>query len=155
MIDALYAYLFWILLAITTSAAWIWGGQPGALFTPERTTATLFVIAAVATLLFLPPEGSRYRRVETGALAIDVLLTIALVCIAVRADRWWPIWVTAFQLVSTIAHFARWASGSPDPAGYQIIEQVSSYPTQIGLAVGIWCQHRRMEVRHAGRTSGS
>ena len=103
---------------------------------PERLVAFLFVTAAMAsTLMPFDPEKT-YHSVNWGVLAVDLLLFIALVAVAARADRFWPMWIAALQLIELAVHGVR----AYDPQLWAIVYGRAvgelSYPMLLLLVIG-------------------
>lgn len=118
--------LFFILLSAAVASGWLWGGLP------ERIGAVFHLaLASIQGTLYilLPPS---FLSVDTLALGIDCLGLLAFGWLALRANRFWPIWAAAFQLVSLAGHFARWVQMEIEPLAYVILK---SYPTAFGLVV--------------------
>src|SRR5690606_4716121 len=81
---------------------------------PERLCAAVLVgmQGADAVLHAVAGRGALYHSVDTGHLAIDLVAALAFLLIAVNANRIYPLWMAAFQLISVLAHFARQASAT-------------------------------------------
>src|SRR5690606_33409118 len=94
------------LLAITLAASLRWGAGP------ERLCAAVIVgmQGADAVLHAVADRGAVYHSVDAGHLAIDASAALAFLLIAVNANRIYPLWIAALQLISVLAHFARQAS---------------------------------------------
>ncbi|HYN45718.1 MAG TPA: hypothetical protein VES64_03410, partial [Allosphingosinicella sp.] len=60
---------------------------------PEKVTAILFTLGAYYTVAALSESIPRFRSVEVEVLIVDLFLLVALVALALRADRFWPLWV--------------------------------------------------------------
>jgi hypothetical protein len=125
----------------------LWGGPP------ERFVALLYVLAVAGSKLLKSAPAIDFHQVETGVFAVDLALLLALAAVTLRVGRWWLIWVTAFQLISTLGHLARLVDTGMTPLAYGLMESASSYPALIGLGVGI-VQHRR-RVRAAAAAGRS
>ena len=136
MWQTVYFAGFWVLLPLTFMAALRWGGWP------ERTVATMYVIAALCTLLVLTAPD-RFNRIEPALMAADIILLIGLAFVAVRSDHWWPACATALQFLSVLAHLGKALNPNLLRLGYQLMEQASSYPTLIVLTFGIVTHRRR------------
>ena len=48
-----------------------------------------------------------YAHVEGGALLVDLAVLAAFVAVALRSDRFWPLWVAGLQLTTSVAHFLK------------------------------------------------
>lgn len=128
---------FWTVLMITAAAAWIWGGRP------EKAVASMYVAAAVGTILVRPAMTIRYGSVEVSVFAIDVLLLIGLTIVVVRSDRWWTVCATALQSLTVLAHVGRMFNPHLWRLGYQMMAEWAAWPTLFLLAYGIWSAGRR------------
>ena len=119
--------------------AWKWGGLD------ERLAAGGFVIATIATNV---SDANAFVRTETGILMIDVLLFFGLLVLALRSDRFWPMWAAAFQLVGTMFHFASMAETGNFAWAYYIALIFWTYPVFIALGLGTWFEgrHRRRDA---------
>ena len=125
--------LFIVALAICCGAAF-WLGRDS-----ERITAAMLIAAAtlsplVQTSNFLHPEG--------GILLIDLLLLAYLLVLALRSDRFWPLWAAGFQVVGTLIHVARLVDASVWPSAYATAEVFWSYPVLLALGLGTWLEAR-------------
>jgi hypothetical protein len=123
------------LFAVLSSCgmAFRWGGFD------ERLAAFGFIIATAASQLATPGQ---YASTETGLLAIDGLLLIALIALALRSDRFWPMWAAAFQLVGTTVHLASMTETGDFAWAYAVGLIFWSYPVLIALAAGTWLEGR-------------
>jgi len=109
---------------------------------PERVAAGLQVAAYAATLaLNRLVDGSEYLRVAAGTAALDLLLLVALVLLAWRSTRFWPLWIAGWQAAAIIAHSAKMADPGMLPTGYAFLEQVWAYLMLPTTATGAW-RHR-------------
>lgn len=136
MLVLVYVYLFDVLLLVAFAAAWRWGGGT------ERGLATGYLAAAVASIALGSRGAGSWQALEYGSLAIDGVLLCALVGFAMRTGRSWIVMSAAFQLISTLAHFAKWTGADMRTLGYSLMEGASSYPTVLLLMWGVW-EHRR------------
>jgi hypothetical protein len=71
---------------------------------------------------------------------------VAFVAIALRSDRFWPLWVAGLQLTISMSHFLKAVEPHLMPLAYAAAERFWSYPTLIIIAVAAWRQHRRRMV---------
>ena len=73
----------------------------------ERLAAAICVFATIATRLVLSPTPERYSGVEIGVFLVDFLTLAGFVAIALRTDRFWPLWVAGLQLTTLVAHMLK------------------------------------------------
>ena len=130
-------YYFTALLFVCCLYAFVAGGGP------ERAGAAAYGVACIAShLAFSAPL--RFRSVETGVFIVDVLVFAAFVILALRANRFWPIWVSALLGLGVLAHLARWTGPSAVPWAYQFIMSIWSYPILAIIAIGTFNHRRRL-----------
>jgi hypothetical protein len=128
--------LFLILMALCCGYALARGGAP------ERYAAGLQIGAFVLTLLVHRLfEGQAFQVISLGTAAIDVVLLLALIVLAWRSTRFWPLWIAGWQLAAIVAHLAKLLDPAMLPAGYAIQAQIWAYPMLVATAAGAW-RHR-------------
>ncbi len=139
-------YPFVALLALTTLyALWAGGG-------PERIGAAVYAVSVAATHLILTAHTQRWLNVETGVFIVDVVTFLAFVPIALRADRFWPLWVSAFLGLGVLGHVARMVGPDTFWWAYAVVLTIWSYPILALLALGTFL-HRRRLARHGADRS--
>lgn len=130
------ALFFTLLLAICGYA--LWRGHRD-----ERIVAAACLIATLATRYVISPPGTRYDNIETGLMLVDVGMLITFVFIALRSDRFWPLWVAGLQLTMTMAHVLKAVDLELLPKAYAAAAIFWSYPILLILAVATWRGRRR------------
>ncbi|RTL14427.1 MAG: hypothetical protein EKK50_15720, partial [Sphingomonadaceae bacterium] len=94
-----HVIVFNALLLIACGYAFLMGGAP------ERWTALVFVGSAFATFLAPFYDSLRpFRHVEPALLLVDLIMLVGLLVIALRADRYWPLYVSALHLITLAIH---------------------------------------------------
>jgi len=131
-------YYFPALLLICCLYAFVAGGSP------ERIGAASYAIACIATRLLFAMQSTKFRSVEFGVFIVDVLVFVAFVILALRANRFWPIWIGALLGLGVLAHLARWAGPGTIPWAYQLVASIWSYPILAIIAIGTWRHQRRL-----------
>ena len=134
---SIYFIFFWSSLSVVSFACFRWGEEP------ERVVAGMFVAAAIATPLVRSAIAFRYRDVEVGVLLVDACLLAGLVWITVRVDRWWPLCVTALQLITFLSHVGKAVNPSLWRYGYQLMATWAAWPMVSILALGVLRCHLR------------
>lgn len=109
---------------------------------PEKLAATAMIIATAGTF-WVGLSNPSYRGVQWEMLSIDIGLFLALSILAGAADRFWPIWLAAFQLVAVAAHGVSAYNPSILPVAYWWIVGKISYPMLAILAIGTMRHHLR------------
>lgn len=134
----IHIYVFNICLVLACAYAFWRGGGP------ERSTAAIFLIAATAT--FWRPDALR-DDVQAVLLAIDIVTLLSLVAIALTANRYWPLYVAALQLLTIAIHGVKAYDDQLPQWMYISANGKLAYPTLILLAIGAMRHHHRI-LRH-------
>tara|TARA_R110001606_G_scaffold215047_2_gene362932 strand:- start:6770 stop:7210 length:441 start_codon:yes stop_codon:yes gene_type:complete len=113
---------------------------------PERWVACV-VIGMVAldpaVHLFTPLE---YATLDPGHLVIDLVAWTGLVAIALRANRFWPLWVVSLQTIALVSHATRLLDVTIQPKAYMIMQIGSSYPLLAALMIGTFFHQKRLKA---------
>ena len=110
--------------------------------------AIVTLVASFATLLLF----RTYSEVEFGVLIVDVLTFLAFAAVALKSDRFWPLWISGLQLTTTFGHLLKAFEDQLVPIAYAVALRSWSYPIQIILAVAVW-RTRRDRSEGEGATS--
>lgn len=129
-------YIFWTVLLLVCGYAFARGQRD------ERLAAATCLLATLATRFAISPLHGRYGGLESGLLAIDVLVLAAFVAIALRSERFWPLWIAGFQLTGSLAHLLKAIEWDLLPRAYAAAAVFWSYPILLVLAIGTWRAHR-------------
>ena len=129
----------------------MWGVFFYALFRgswPERLAAGGIVVGSYMTtfaVLFLTSFATRYRQTEIPILSIDVGVVLLLLFIAIRSEKFWPLWLTAMQSLTIMGHLAPYVPHML-PWSYWRVTAVWSWPMLIVLAFAIHRHHREQSA---------
>lgn len=132
-------YLYSLLLVATVLYA-LWRG--GA---PERAVALLILIAVIASALSLNTTAKVFGSREVGVFAIDIALGAAVIVVALKAERFWPLWLSALLILSVLLELAIWYAPYYYRAIYLILHASSAYPTLMLLALGTMRHRHRLK----------
>jgi hypothetical protein len=130
--------VFNLLLVVVCGYA-LWRG--GA---PERIAAALFAGAAATT--FVSMYGYSFRAISGLYLLVDLALFVAIALLSLWADRFWPLWVAALQLMVLAAHGVRATHPELLPFIYYVATAKLAYPMIMMLAIGT-VRHRERLAR--------
>jgi hypothetical protein len=117
--------------------------------TDARIVALVCIVANFASYAVV----SRYASVETGVLIVDLLTFLAFTCVALRSDRFWPLWISGLQLTTSLGHLTKAIETELMPLAYAAALRFWSYPILIILAVGVWRSQRRQRAEQLTATS--
>lgn len=134
--------LFRLLLIATAIYAFIRGGRD------ERLTAAICIVGAVVTHIVISPLHQRFQGVETAVMVVDLAVLAGFVAIALRSDRFWPLWMAGVQLTTVMGHAMKQVDSALLPRAYAASLGFWAYWTLAILAVGVWRHHRRDLERH-------
>ena len=137
----IHVYVFVCLLIGTCAYALMRGGAP------ERIVGAAFLFAAVASSLAPSRLPVRFFEAELGVMVVDIVLLLVLFAIALRADRFWPLFLAAFQLDAVGAHLVKWYDPELLRVAYVVMIVGWSYPMLLLLAIGTWRHRRRLEAQ--------
>lgn len=137
------------LLAACCLYAW-WGG--GA---PERIGAAIFAAGSALSHFAFLLSSQRFREVEAGILLVDVATFLAFLALAMRANRFWPIWMSGLLGVGIVAHLAMKLSPQILPYAYRFILSAWSYPMLALIAIGTWQHRKQLKACGADRSWSS
>ena len=130
---------FQVLHTLCCGYALIWGGKP------ERIAGILLFSAAVATVLIEAPfDRFNYRDVELATLLVDTALLAALAALALRANRYWPLWMTALHANAVATHLVKFANPSLLPSVYHIAAAIMAIPMATILVIATYRHQTRM-----------
>ncbi|WP_416908728.1 MAG: hypothetical protein ACMVO5_03705 [Polymorphobacter sp.] len=107
--------------------------------TDERLAAGGMMLAALITPLAV---SSGFASPETGVLGIDVALLTFLFIIALKSDRFWPLWAAGFHVVGTTIHLATFVEVDIWPPAYANAQGFWAWPVLAALFVGTLLEAR-------------
>jgi hypothetical protein len=111
---------------------------------PERIGAAILTLGSILTLVMLSSAATIYRSLEVGVFVVDVATLLAFLVLALRADRLWPLCITALQLVGTAGHAVKLVDPQVLPYAYAFALRFWSYPMMLMLLIGTWNHQRRL-----------
>lgn len=125
--------------AILAAAALRWGAGP------ERTCAATFFAMTFGDAAYhaLVGLGPVYGSVDIWHLTIDLGAAVAFIGIALRANRIYPLWLAAIQLISVISHFAREVIERLPKLAYGLMTYLPYYAILFVAAGGLLVHARR------------
>lgn len=109
----------------------------------ERVVAAVCITASLVTLAVISSFKTLYSNVEVGVLTVDIATLAAFTYVALRSERFWPLWVSGLQLTTSVAHLLKLVDPTLLPIAYSAAARMWSYPILIILAVGTWRSRRR------------
>ena len=127
---------YYIILLLVSVYAFVRGRSD------ERIAAATCIVATIATnLVYDYREG--FAGVEMGVLLVDVATFTAFTFLALRTDRFWPLWIAGLQLTTVIAHALKAVRLDLMPQAYAAAARFWVYPIFVIIVIGTWRSHRR------------
>lgn len=133
MVPWLFRFL---LIGVVIFALWR-GGRD------ERLVAAFCIIGTIMTQLVLGPIPERFQNVEIGLLVIDVAVLVGFLAVALRSNRFWPLWVAGLQMATAIGHILKGLDPTLIPKAYGAALTFWGYPILLILLIGTWRTYRR------------
>ncbi len=112
---------------------------------PERVAGAALLLAAVTSTAASLVRGLDFNHVAWALLTIDIGLLLALLILVLLADRFWPMWLAALQIVAIANHGVR--AFDPDILNYAywLVAGKIAYPMLFVLFAGTRRHERRVE----------
>ena len=128
---------YWLLLSAVSGYAFLRGRVD------ERLAAVICIVATFVTWLFNSPLQQRFSGVEVGVLAADMVALIGFTALALRSERFWPLWVAGLQLTTILAHALKAIHLDLVPQAYAAAARFWVYPIFLIIIIGTWRSHQR------------
>jgi len=129
--------LFRFLLVLVAAYAFLRGSRD------ERQVGLVLVTGVVATTLVLSPIANRYNGLETSVMLVDVAVFAGFLWVALRSERFWPLWIAGLQLTTIIGHVLKAVDIHLFARAYGAALSFWGYPIVLILAIGTWRATRR------------
>jgi hypothetical protein len=113
----------------------------------ERIAVATCLVATFATNIVYTPKGS-FVGVELGVFLVDIGTFVAFTFLALRSERFWPLWLAGLQLTTVIAHLLKAVQLDLMPQAYAAAARFWVYPIFLIIVVGTWrsAQHRAAAI---------
>jgi len=134
------------LVLVTLYALWAGGW-------PERVGAAVYALSVAATHLALLMHSQMWLNLEAGVFIVDAVTFFIFILIALRADRFWPLWVSAFLGLGVLGHLAKLMMPDTFWRAYAFALTIWSYPILALIALGTFLHWKRRKRAGAGRFS--
>jgi hypothetical protein len=114
---------------------------------PEKAGALVLALGSVLSVAAVSSPSHRFGSVEVGVFLVDVATLIAFLVLALRAERFWPLCVTALQAIGTAGHAAKLLDPGVIRSAYAIVLSLWGYLMLLLIAFGTW-NHQKRLARH-------
>lgn len=120
----------------------LWRGER-----PERFAALIMITGSLASIPAAALIKATWVSPELGILGVDLIVLGLFVALSLWSDRFWPMWITGFQLTSVAIHLATMAELTIVPKAYAMAQAFWAYPMLCALLIGTWNVHRKAKKR--------
>ncbi|MEO9499241.1 MAG: hypothetical protein ABJD75_03590 [Parasphingorhabdus sp.] len=131
--------LFYVLFLAICASALVWGGKP------EKAAVLILVPGFLLSMLAVSPLSQRFANVELGLFLVDSAMLTAFVILALNAERYWPLWMSAMQAIQVISHLPIIFIPELLPQAYGAVIGIWSYPMLALLGIGTWRHRQRLK----------
>jgi hypothetical protein len=138
---------FRILLALVAIYALVRGRRD------ERIVGIVLVLGVIATHYAWTPVHQRFAALEYNVMAVDLVVFAGFLWVALRSDRFWPLWIAGLQLTAIFGHMLKLVDSGLFSRAYGAALMFWAYPIVLILAIGTWRGHRRAQAARAPATA--
>lgn len=134
---------YWSTALLVSFVAMIRGGRD------ERLGSTIMLAASIASVVVVMgiPIADRLHAIQTRVFLVDLVTLAAFITMALRSERFWPLWTAAFQLVAVTTHAAYLADPRIVPRAYVLAQGLWAYPIWASVLVGSLAMQLRSRQR--------
>lgn len=122
---------------------WLYAFLKGA--APERIGATILAAGSLLTLATISRQNVSYASVEIGVFLVDLAALVAFIILALRAERFWPLWIAALQFLGTAGHVVKLVDPEMIRKAYAVAAIFWSYPMLLLIVLGTWRHQQRLK----------
>lgn len=119
----------------------------------EERASAAGLAANIAFTILLRDWG--WSGMQWGAFGADVLYLGLLVFIALRSERYWPLFAGGFQLLTILLHLGRLVDPKLNSWGYATAEVIFTYLVEYAILFGVisaWRMRRQLRAMGAAMT---
>ena len=106
--------------------------------TDARIVAAVSIVAVFLTWAVQSPNRSSYSSIEWGVFLVDLGTFVIFTFVALKSDRFWPLWVSGLQLTTILGHLLKGFDSALLPLAYSAALRFWSYPILIILIAAVW-----------------
>ncbi len=126
--------IYYLVLAVTVLVAL----QRGA--TDEKQAALTALLGSLVTSVAASRQS--WSNLDLGLLGVDLTVLASFWWLCLKTDRFWPYWITGWQLVTVLVHIQRGLFIEILAAPYALLSMYLAYPILLLILVASWCSGR-------------
>ena len=137
MPETIYGQIGAVFMVATCAFALLKGDEP------ERIGGSVFALIWFASIL-VQSDGDLHS-VQWGIFYLDLVLLAVFAGLVWKSRRAWPVWASAFQLLTVMGHIMNMTDLRPSIAAFYAVNNLAAYGIMACLAAGtFWAwQDRR------------
>ncbi|MGL5838411.1 MAG: hypothetical protein ACRCY3_07920 [Sphingorhabdus sp.] len=112
--------IYYFMLSLTVALAFRFGARS------ERQGAVIAMVGSIASTFITRQD--RWDSLDLRLLTIDLMVLAGFWWLSLKSDRYWPYWLTGWQLVAVILHIQRGLFEDILPAPYALLSMYLAYP---------------------------
>ena len=113
---------------------------------PPRTLAAYTALLASVCTTVLAPKPN-WSHIEYSIFAIDVVALASFWVIALKTQRFWPYWITGWQLIAIFGHVQKLMFSEILARPYALLSMYISYPILFVILYASGSTRRREDTR--------
>ncbi|MGV1684843.1 hypothetical protein [Sphingopyxis sp. NJF-3] len=110
----------------------------------EKWAAFTALIASVCTTIMSP--SPQWTDIEVNIFAIDLVTLASFWFLALRTQRFWPYWITGWQLIAIFGHLQKLMFAEILARPYALLSMYISYPILLVILYASSSAGRRGDV---------
>ncbi|WOF43580.1 hypothetical protein KNJ79_01025 [Sphingopyxis indica] len=130
---------YYAVLLLTVGVALARGGPL------EKWAALTALVASVSTTIVSP--APQWTHVEVNIFAIDLIALASFWLIALKTRRFWPYWITGWQLIAIFGHLQKLMFVEILARPYALLSMYISYPILFVILYASGSSGRRSDAR--------
>lgn len=111
----------------------------------EKWAALTALVASVSTTIVSP--APQWTHVEVNIFAIDLIALASFWLIALKTRRFWPYWITGWQLIAIFGHLQKLMFVEILARPYALLSMYISYPILFVILYASGSSGRRSDAR--------
>jgi hypothetical protein len=130
--------IYYGVLLVTVVVALVRGGRL------ERWAAYTALIASVSTTVLSP--APKWTDIEINIFVIDIAVLASFWLISLKTQRFWPYWITGWQLIAIFGHVQKMMFSEILERPYALLSMYISYPILFVILYASGSTRRRGDV---------
>lgn len=111
----------------------------------EKWAALTALVASVSTTIVSP--APQWTHIEINIFAIDLVALVSFWLIALKTRRFWPYWITGWQLIAIFGHLQKLMFVEILARPYALLSMYISYPILFVILYASGSSGRRSDAR--------